>query len=559
VAERNVIRGGTVVDGTGAPAVQADLAMRDGVIETVGAVSRQEGDREFDATGCIVSPGFIDIHTHYDAQLCWDPKFTPSSFHGVTTVVVGNCGFSIAPTRREHRGLIVDTLKNVEDMSPETLRAGVRWDFESFPDYLAFVEGIGIGLNVGVYLGHTALRLYVMGDDAFEREATDAEVASMRSLLRDGLRRGAMGFSTSFSPSHQGPGGRPIPSRLAGREEFLGLLEVVAEERRGVVMLAPGGEFPADALYELQPTVGVPFTYGAILSRADGSHRQLLERNRQGRLAGAEVWPQVTPRPLTFSFTMDNPFTLNPNPAFGELIDSTEARRRQAYTDPVWRERAATESDNQRVLVPRWDTYLVRRSTAHPEAEGTTIAAIAQARGIHPVLALVDLALAEPDLRLPVTCIVANDDPVSVAEILKDDGCTLGLSDAGAHVSQLCDAAQATDFLGHWVRDRQVLSLEAAVRRLTGQQADILGLAERGYLRPGYAADIAVFDFATVAPGPVREAYDFPGGAMRLTAPEPKGVRHVFVNGTPIRVDEVQLGDDLLPGKLVRPVVRSAA
>ncbi|HVX23150.1 MAG TPA: amidohydrolase family protein [Acidimicrobiales bacterium] len=559
MAERQVIRGGTVFDGTGSPGVRADVAVRDGVIEAIGAVGHEDGDRQFDASGCIVSPGFIDIHTHYDAQVCWDPRFTPSSYHGVTTVVLGNCGFSIAPTRSEHRNMIVETLRNVEDMSPETLHAGVRWDFVSFPEYLEFVERDGIGLNAGGYLGHTPLRLYVMGEDAFERKATAEELRAMQSLLRQGLQQGAMGFSTSFSASHQGPEGKPIPSRLAGREEVLGLLEVVAEERRGLVAIVPGGEFPVESLYELQPTVGVPFTYGAILARMDGSHRHQLELNREGRLAGAEVWPQVTPRPLTFSLSMDNPFTLNPNPAFGELIGSSDVERRRAYESPAWRDRAAEGSDGQQVLVPRWDTYVVRRSTAHPEVEGTTIAAVARARGIHPVLALVDLALGEPGLQLPVTCIVANDDEAGVADILKDDGCTLGLSDAGAHVSQLCDAPQATDFLGRWVRDRQIMSLEKAIHRLTGRQAEILGIRGRGYLRPGYAADVAVFDFASVSPGPIREAHDFPGGALRLTAPEPTGVRHVFVNGVPIRVDEAQVESRDLPGRIVRPAVRPAA
>ena len=557
--ERIVIRGGTVVDGSGSQGVQADVAVKGGRIESIGSVDSMAGDRELDATECIVAPGFIDIHTHYDAQVCWDPQLTPSSFHGVTTVVFGNCGFSIAPTRPGDHDLIVETLKNVEDMSPETLRAGVTWEFETFPEYLEFVERAGIGLNVGVYIGHTPLRLFVMGDDAFERVATDQEIVAMQTLLREGLERGAMGFSTSFAPSHQGPGGRPIPSRMADRREVLALLEVVNEERRGVVSVVPGGEFPPEALYELQRVAGVPLTFGAILARPNGSHRDQLELNRVGRLAGADVWPQVTSRPLTFSLNMQNPFTLNPNPAFGELMDTTIKDRRSGYGDPAWRERAVAGSNAQTVLVPRWDTYVVQESLSQPDVQGRTIADLAEERGIHPVLALVDLALAEPDLRLIVKCIVANDDPEGVAEILVDDGCTLGLSDAGAHVSQLCDAPQATDFLGLWVRDRALMSVESAVRRLTGLQSDILGLADRGYLRPGYVADITVFDFETVAPGPVRRVHDFPGEGVRLTAPEPQGVRHVLVNGTPIRVDDEQCGGLKAPGVVVRPEQRLPA
>ena len=298
--ERIVIRGGTVVDGSGSPGIRADVAVQAGHIESIGFVESMAGDRGLDATDCVVAPGFIDIHTHYDAQVCWDPQLTPSSFHGVTTVVFGNCGFSIAPTRPGDQDLIVETLKNVEDMSPETLRAGVTWEFETFPEYLEFVEHAGIGLNVGVYIGHTPLRLFVMGDDAFERVATDDEIAAMQSLLREGLQHGAMGFSTSFAPSHQGPGGRPIPSRIADRREVLALLEVVNEERRGVVSVVPGGDFPPEALYELQKVAGVPLTFGAILARPNGSHRDQLELNRAGRLAGADVWPQVTSRSAHF-------------------------------------------------------------------------------------------------------------------------------------------------------------------------------------------------------------------------------------------------------------------
>jgi N-acyl-D-amino-acid deacylase len=556
---RVVIKGGTVVDGTGSAGVIADVTVGDGRIESIGVAEVRAEDRVLDASGCIVAPGFIDIHTHYDAQVCWDPQLTPSSFHGVTTVVLGNCGFSLAPTRPDDRSLIVETLKNVEDMSPETLNAGVRWDFESFPQYLDFVAGVGISLNVGVYFGHTPLRLFVMGEDSFERAATDDEIAEMRRLLREGLRQGAMGFSTSFLPSHLGPGGRPIPSRMADRREVIALLEVVAEERRGIVSVVPGGEFPPAELYELQKIAGVPLTFGGILARANGSHRELLEMNHTGRQAGADVWPQVTPRPLTFALSMDKPFTLNPNPAFAELVDSSVADRRAAYSDPDWRARAVAGAADQKVLVPRWDTYVVQDAPSQPDIVDRTIAEIAEGRNIEPLLALVDLALGEPDLCLSVKCIVANDDPAGVTEILLDEECTLGLSDAGAHVSQLCDAPQATDFLGLWVRDRKLMSVEKAVRRLTGLQADILGLLDRGYIRPGYAADLAVFDFATIAPGPIRKERDFPGAGIHLTAPEPVGMRHVLVNGVPIRVDEKQCADYPSSGEVIRSEQRVAA
>jgi N-acyl-D-aspartate/D-glutamate deacylase len=250
---------------------------------------------------------------------------------------------------------------------------------------------------------------------------------------------------------------------------------------------------------------------------------------------------------------MDRPYTLNPNHAFGELVGMDPAARSKAYRDPAWRERAVAGSDAQTTMKPRWGTFIVQVSDAHPETVDRTIEAIAAQRGVHPVLALVDLAVDEPGLNLMVKCVVCNDDPVEVAELLLDEGCTLGLSDAGAHISQLCDAVQPTDLLGEWVRDRGVMSIEAGVRKLTGDHADLLGIPDRGYLRTGYAADVVVFDPATVAPGPIQRWDDFPGNGVHLTAPEPIGVRHVFVNGSAIRTDERQCPEQRAVGQLVRP------
>jgi N-acyl-D-amino-acid deacylase len=550
-----VIKGGSVVDGTGRPAVPADVLIAGGTVAEIGP--GLVGEEVVDAAGCVVAPGFIDIHTHYDAQVSWDPALTPSSFHGVTSVIAGNCGFSLAPTRPEHRELIALTLENVEDMSVATLRAGVRWDFESFPDYLASVARAGTALNFGAYLGHTALRLFVMGTDAYGRVATEQEVAAMAAILADGLAAGAAGFSTSFSPSHRGAAGKPIPSRFADRAELEALLRVVAQARVGVVSCVPGGDvLPPEDLYDLQRATGVPFTFGAILSRPNGGHRDQLLLNQRGRAAGAQVWPQVSPRPLQFGLSMAAPFTLNPNPEFASLMGGSIDDRRRAYADPEWRARAVRAAAEQTVLKPRWDAFFIQAGCGDPSLVGQSLAEIGARRGLPPLLALVDLALAEKDLDLAVSCVIANDDADEVARILTDPGCTLGLSDAGAHVSQLCDAPQGTDFLGNWVRDRSLMPIEQGVRRLTGLQADILGLPGRGYLTPGAAADVVVFDPATIAPGPIRKVSDFPGGGVRLTAPEPVGMRHVFVNGTPIRVDEKQLPPDVLPGQLLKPARR---
>ncbi len=549
-----VIRGGTVIDGTGAPGVAADVAIDNGRITEIG--SGLSGDRVLDADGHIVAPGFIDIHTHYDAQVFWDPALTPSCFHGVTTVVAGNCGFSIAPTRAEHRNLIARTLENVEDMDVAALEAGVPWDFATFPEYLASVESRGMGLNFAAYIGHTALRLFVMGDAAYERAATAAEIEQMQTVVREAMDAGAAGFATSFAPTHRGVDGKPVPSRFAERVEVEALLAALRDSGRGVAAFTPGETLGVKDLYELQPQLGVPFTYTALMTMPNGAHKAMLEMSRAGRAAGAQVWPQVSPRPLQFSMSLAEPFTLNVNKNFAALMSSGLAERRAAYADGAWREATLKEWESgQQFAKPRWDTYVLAESAAHPELMGRRLSEVAQERGARPFDLLLDVALDEPDLSLRVACILANDDVGELHTVLTEDGCTLGLSDAGAHVGQLCDAPQATDYLGNWVRDRSLTTWESAVHRLTARQADIFGLADRGRLVPGAWADVAVFDPATVGPGPVRRVADFPAGSQRLTADAPTGVRHVLVNGTPIRVDGAQ-DLDARPGQLAKPALR---
>jgi N-acyl-D-amino-acid deacylase len=552
-----VIRGGTVVDGTGSPGFTADVAVAGGRVVEIGAGLR--GRRELPADGHVVAPGFIDIHTHYDAQVFWDPALTPSCFHGVTTVVAGNCGFSIAPTRPEHRELIARTLEKVEDMNVATLAAGIPWDFESFPEYLDAVARHGTGLNYAAYIGHTALRLYSMGDDAYERAASPAEVERMRAVLREALAAGAAGFATSFVVSHNGVDGKPVPSRLADRAEFEALLAVVAEHGRGVVSVAPGEQCMPKDMAEVQRRAGVPVTWGALLTTPSGGHRTTLGLMERAWADGADVWPQVSPRPLAFSMTLVEPFTLNANPVFSELTDGSLAARRRAYADAGWRHRVREAWAGMRAFVPRWDTFEIMESAAHPDLVGRRLDRVAAERSADPFDVLLDLALDEPGLRLRVRCILANDDRDEVDNLLRQEHCTIGLSDAGAHVGQLCDAPQATDLLGNWVRERGVLSVEAAVRKLTKVQADLFGLTGRGVLRPGARADVVVFDPDTVGPGPIRRVRDFPADAERLTADQPTGVRHVLVNGTPIRADGVPVDAGTLPGMVIRKLGTDAA
>jgi len=546
-----LIMGGTVVDGTGAPGYVADVLVDGDRVVAIG--DGLSGEQHLDAKGCVVAPGFIDIHTHYDAQVFWDPALTPSSFHGVTTVIAGNCGFSIAPTRPEHHELIARTLENVEDMDVAALAAGVPWNFTTFPEYLGAVGDLPLALNYGAYIGHTALRLFVMGDDAYERAATADEIDAMVAVVAEALERGAAGFATSVAPTHRGVDGKPIPSRFAERAELEALFAVVGRFGRGVVEVTPGDTLSVDDVYDLQMQNGVPFTVTAMLATPTGSHRAWAEKNRAGWERGARVWPQVSPRPLSFSMSMAEPFTLNVNPRFAELIGAPLDVRRAAYADPDWRASALAAWAEGAVMIPRWDTYEISENPHDPSLEDRRLTDLAAERGLEPFDVLCDLTLADPEMGLRVRCLVANDDPAEVEFLITQEHVAFGLSDAGAHVGQLCDAPQATDLLGNWVRDRGVMSVEEAVRRLTKAQADLFGLVDRGELRVGAYADIVVFDPTTVAPGPIRRVADFPAGSERLTADAPEGVVHVLVNGTPIRRNGRQL--DAAPGVVVAPGV----
>jgi N-acyl-D-aspartate/D-glutamate deacylase len=530
-----VIRGGTVVDGSGAPGRVADVAIDDGVIVEIGP--NLHGERELDASGCAVAPGFIDIHTHYDAQVFWDPALRPSSYHGVTTVVAGNCGFAIAPTRPEHHDVIVHTLENVEDMDPATLSAGIVWDFETFPEYLESVRRRGTLLNFTAYVGHSPVRLYVMGDAAYERAGTAEEVARMCELVREAIEAGAAGFSTSFSFAHRGVDGKPVPSRFAENDESQALFRAAGETGKGVVLMTPGQVTYAD-MYDWQPHVGRPFMY-PLFAAPGGRHLEPLELHEQGLAHGADVWPQVTPRPLTMQFTMADAYSLNTGTVFGELLKVSLPVRLAAYRDPAWRALAAADLEHSK-MKPRWETFEVSESDRFPELVGRRVTELARERGCAPLDVMCELAVAE-DLKTRFRAYIANDDVAEVSKLLTHEHVVLGLSDAGAHVDQLCDAPLPTDLLGTWVRERQVMPLERAVRKLTGEPADIFGFVRRGYLRERNWADVCVFDPDAVSTGPLRRVRDFPADAERLTAEEPSGVRHVLVNGAPIRVDGEQL------------------
>jgi N-acyl-D-aspartate/D-glutamate deacylase len=549
-----VIKGGTVVDGTGAPGRVADVAVTGGVISEIG--TGLTGDRVLDAAGQTVTPGFIDIHTHYDAQVFWDPDLTPSAYHGVTTVVAGNCGFSIAPVRPPLVPLLARTLQHVEDMSLDTLTAGVPWDeFETFPQYLDAVGRRGTALNYGCYVGHTAVRMFVMGEDAYERAATPDELDAMQRVVGEAMDAGAIGFASSSSPTHNGDRGRPVPSRVADLAELRHLLQPLRERGRGVVALLPGGVFSNQEVFDLQAEIGRPFTWTALLTiQGYPYHEQVVAEHDAARQRGIDVWPQVSCRPLVFQMNLAEPFTLNMRPSFQALMGVSREERIAAYRDPAWRAATWEElSGRAKGQLPlNWPALSVAESPTHPELVDRKVLDIAEERGCTPLDVLVDTSL-DDDLRTRFWSVLANDDPDGIEWLLPRDGVLLGLADSGAHVSQLCDACFATDLLGNWVRGRQVMPLERAIHKLTGEPAAVYGLDDRGTIEVGKAADLTVFDADTVAPGPLRRLRDFPADGERLTADAPVGMTHTLVNGVPIRVDGDMVPDALAarPGRMI--------
>jgi N-acyl-D-amino-acid deacylase len=549
-----VIRGGTVIDGTGSPGQVADVAVTDGRISEIGM--GLSGSRVLDATGQVVTPGFIDIHTHYDAQVFWDPSLTPSSFHGVTTVVAGNCGFSIAPVQPDGVALLGRTLQHVEDMSFDTLSVGVPWDeFQTFPQYLDAVARRGTALNFSCYVGHTAVRMYVMGDDAYERAATPDEIARMQSVVAEAMAGGAIGFASSASPTHNGDSGRPVPSRVADLQELRALLQPLRHGTRGVVALLPGGVISHDEVFELQREIGRPFTWTALLTVRDYPYHEKVMADHDAAWAdGIEVWPQVSCRPLVFQMNLLEPFTLNMRPMFAALMGKSREERLAAYRDPSWREKALAEAAGTGGAIPvNWANISVASSGAHPELADRPVVALAEERGCSPLDVVLDISL-DDDLGTRFWSVLANNDDEGIAWLLPRDNVLLGLADSGAHVSQLCDACFSTDLLGNWVRGRGVMPLERAIHKLTGEPAQVYGLADRGTVTVGKAADLCVFDPETIAPGPLRRVYDFPANGERLTADAPIGVTHTLVNGVPIRVDGASSDEGLAarPGEVLR-------
>jgi N-acyl-D-aspartate/D-glutamate deacylase len=556
------IIGGTVVDGTGAEGRHADVAMRDGKVVALAedaSVRDAEAAVTIDASDRVVTPGFVDIHTHYDAQILWDRMLSVSPWHGVTTVVMGNCGFGVAPTLPAHRDLIVRTLEKVEGMSADALRAGLGevWPFETFPEYLDAIDAHGSAINVAAMIGHTPVRLATMGTESTERTATDEEVAQMRATVAQALEAGAIGFATSKSATHVGYEGRPVPSRAAEFAEIATIAGALSDAGRGVMQATMGSGLSFDEFAAISRATGRPISWTALLAGvgAPGVDRMLLDESIKLLDAGVAVHPQVSCRPLTFEFTMAEPFPFESMKLFGQISSARDDEQKKSiYRDPTFRRAFREGMANGRagLLGGSWDRGVVSWFPLDPELENRNIAELAAERQVDPSELVLDMAL-ESGLDARFRMAVLNYDEDMVEVLLTDPHTMLGLSDAGAHASQLCDACFSTHLLSRWVRERKALTLEAAVRQLTSEPAEIFGLTDRGVLAEGRPADIVVLDPATVGCSDLRRVDDQPAGAERLVA-DASGIEAVVVNGVLLRRDGVDVVDPSgpLPGRLLR-------
>ena len=551
-----VLRGATVVDGTGATRRPADVEVIDGVITRVGDIGPVLGAEDIDLTGLVLCPGFVDIHTHFDAQVFWDSDLTPSSWHGVTTVVQGNCGFGIAPARPGDRQLIMETLELVEGMKLATLQTGIDWCFETFPEYLDAVRALPKRINVAAFVPHSMVRLYVMGAEAaFSRSATDDELAAIRVVVRDALDAGAIGISTSQAPSHQGPQGRPVPSRFADVREVRALAETLAEVGRGIIEITYGPLLEIEEVAQISRDLGVRITWGSVLPGLFGGPGSAMEMLERGVAVGGDLWPQTSTRFITTQMSLANPYQWSRVPAFSEILGRSREVMAAAFADPAWRTRARTEmmaiAGQTDFLDGDIDGYFVRTSVeetgVHGALRGIPLATLGAERGQHPFDVMLDLALADDlDTRFRN---IPRSTKEELTELVQDPRTVLGAHDAAAHVDMLCDSCYPSYTLRYWVREEGALSLEQAIWRMSGQPAALWGLDDRGTVEVGKVADLVAFDPDTMSETPFERVYDFPASGDRLISRN-VGIAHIWVSGTAIRRDGVEV-PDVHPGVVV--------
>jgi N-acyl-D-aspartate/D-glutamate deacylase len=539
-----LIRGGTIVDGSGAPGRPGDVGIRDGRVVALGMVD-EPARQAIDATGLAVAPGFIDIHTHYDAQAFWDGTLSPSCYHGVTTVIGGNCGFSIAPLAPEAGEYLMKMLARVEGMPLESLRTGVPWSWTSFGEYLDLLEG-RLAVNAGFLVGHSAIRRVVMGERAVGNEATPEELARMVELLRQSIREGGLGFSTSLAATHNDGAGEPVPSRHASQGELMALARAIRDLPGTVLEAIPGtglwGEKEKAIMAELSLAANRPLNWNVLAPNAIAPQytENQLSASDYAKERGAVVVALTPPATPTVRINLASGFIFDAFPGWDALFRLPIAERKKKLADPDFRRKLdeGAHSEGAGLLrgLAHWERLIVDQ-VARPEHEmlrGRTIGQIAEGLGKPPFDTMLDLAISE-DLLTSFMPIPIGDDDASWklrAQVWRDPRAVVGASDAGAHLDMIDTFAFSTVLLGN-ARKRELVPMEEAVRLLTDVPAKLYGLEGRGRLAEGAIADVVVFDPATVASGPVYTRHDLPGGAGRLYA-DAIGVEHVIVNGTEI-------------------------
>ncbi len=557
-----VIKNGTVIDGSGLPSYRADVGVVHGKIAAVGRI-KDGGKEVVDAEGQVVTPGFIDGHTHMDAQVSWDPLGTCSCYHGITSVVMGNCGFTLAPCREEEKALVLRNLERAEDISPAAMDAGIDWTWETFPEYLDAVDALPKGINYSCYVGHSALRTYVMGERAFSEEATASELEAMKREVRDSLRAGAIGFTTSRTRNHQTPDSGPVASRLASWDEVRALVGVMGDMNAGIFEIASEdtGRDPErireylNRLKALAVDTGVPITYGMFASRrAPEVWPHFFDITDETAAEGGRMFVQVHSRQLSVVLSFETRTPFDKLPVWEDLRAKPLAEQKAAFQDPAMRAKLVHAYEN----APRGERVVgaqARRADFdwifimdRPSPPFRSVAEVAQEKGIHPVEVMMDFAV-EKDMKAFFNQPLFNEDQDKVLEMMRHPRAVVTFSDSGAHVSQIMDSSLQTHLLSHWVRDRQAVTLEEAVNWLTFRPASFFGLNGRGLLREGYAADLNVFDPATIAPRMPVVAADLPAGARRLVQ-KADGISSTIVNGEIVLRDGEHTG--ALPGQLVR-------
>jgi N-acyl-D-aspartate/D-glutamate deacylase len=564
-----LITNGTVVDGTGAAGRHADVAVRGGRIVAVGDLGGEAATRVIDAEGLVVSPGFVDVHTHMDAQLAWDPLGQCSCFHGVTTAVMGNCGFTLAPVRSDARELVVRNLERAEDIAAEAMAAGIDWSWETYPEYLDFVDRTPKGINYAGYVGHSALRTWAMGERAFTEDASPDDLAMMVRQVEDSMRAGAVGFTTSISMNHETSDDRPVASRLATRQEIDALVGAMGRLGGGIFELAHHKDLRSrdpetreryiSWLVDLAVSTGVPITYGMLaFGGEDHLWRPVTELLQRINDAGGRSWAQVHTRQFGVLLSFQTRLPFDRLPLWADLRSQPLDEQRRALADPSTRAKlvdVAEHGDYGRAIgaearKPEW-RFVWPVTSGLPPYE--SIEDIAAARGVSAMEAFLDTAI-ESDLRMFFIQAAANQDQDLVLELIRQPNAIPTFSDSGAHVSQIMDSSLQTHLLGHWVRNEGAFTVEDAVHRMSQLPAQAWGFDDRGVVAEGMAADLNVFDLDTVTPDLPELVYDLPGGARRLRQTA-SGFLATIVNGEVLLDHGEPTG--ATPGRLLRgPLAR---